>query len=163
MSRTASPTVFTASTSSSAISMPNSSSNASTTSTRRAEFTLRSSRMCVVGATRASASLFFTYGVRIPTTLFITSISLMSLSFQSGRPLPEHHARVDIAEAEARLDEHPQVGHRSQAAWDRRLEGRDLGMHVLAVDRRVNEASLHHEHARHALDPTRRAERVTDQ
>src|SRR5438552_7337306 len=59
ISWTASPTVLTASTSSSAISMPNSSSNASTTSTRRAEFTLRSSRMCVSRPTRASASLFF--------------------------------------------------------------------------------------------------------
>src|SRR5262245_41189081 len=145
MSRTASPTVFTASTSSSAISMPNSSSNASTTSTRRAEFTLRSSRMCVVGAICASASLFFTYGVRIPTTLFITSVSLMSLSFQSGHPFPEHYARVDIAEAEACLDEHTQVGYRPKAAWDRRLVGRDLGMHVLAVDRRVHESRLHHE------------------
>src|SRR5437764_2121708 len=103
ISRTASPTVLTASTSSSAISMPNSSSNASTTSTRRAEFTLRSSRMCVIGPTRASASLFFAYGVRIPTTLFITSVSLTRPLLPSGGPLPEDHAGVDVAEAEACL------------------------------------------------------------
>src|SRR5207244_8511778 len=163
ISRTASPTVLTASTSSSAISMPNSSSNASTTSTRRAEFTLRSSRMCVIGPTRASASLFFAYGVRIPTTLFITSVSLTLPLLPSGGPLPEHHAGVDVAEAEACLGQYAQLGHRPQPVRNRSRERRDLGVQVLAVDRRMQESALHHDDARHALDPARGAQRVTDE
>src|SRR2546430_5880052 len=99
----------------------------------------------------------------MPTTLLITSVSLMLPLLPSGRPLPENHAGVDIAEAEARLDEHAQVGHRPKPPRNRRRERCDLGMHVLAVDRRVQEPALHHEHARDALDPARGAERVPDE
>src|SRR2546430_7771370 len=99
----------------------------------------------------------------MPTTLLITSASLMLPLLPSGRPLPENHAGVDIAEAEARLDEHAQVGHRPKPPRNRRRERGDLGMHVLAVDRRVQEPALHHEYARDALDPARGAERVPDE
>src|SRR3989442_9913149 len=99
----------------------------------------------------------------IPPPLLIPSVSLMLPLLPSGRPLPENHAGVDIAEAEARLDERAQVGHRPKPPRNRRRERCDLGMHVLAVDRRVQEPALHHEHARDALDPARGAERVPDE
>src|SRR5262249_26517484 len=161
--------------------MPNSSSKASTTSTRRAEFTLRSSRMWVVGPTRASASPFFAYGRRIVTTLVITSVSLILLFLLlvstarrlsapapprvhvSCHPLAEQHARIDVAEAEACLDEHPQVRHLRGRVRDGSRERGDLGMDVLAVDRRMQKAVFHHQHAGDALDAARGAEPMADE
>src|SRR5439155_783745 len=67
----------------------------------------------------------------MPTTLLITSVSLILPLLPSGRPLPENHAGVDIAEAEARLDEHAQVGHRPRPARTQRRTPSGLGAVML--------------------------------
>src|SRR5262245_46915623 len=150
--RTQSPTVFTLSTSSSAISTSKASSKASTTSTSRAEFTLRSSRMLVSIPTLASAAWFFAWGGRIFTTVSNTAFSVFSIPFLLIVPFLQNDTCVDVAETEARLDRDPQLGHLAHHVRDRRRVRGDLRMHVLAVDRRVHESAPQHQHGRHRLD-----------
>src|SRR5256714_675654 len=142
MSRTASPTVFTVSASSSATWIPKLSSNARITSTRRAELTSSSSRMFVSGLTEASTLSLRTYGLRIPMTFSITSCSLIldlplccRFMRRYRRPFAKDHARVDVAEAEPGLDQGAQARIVTALVRHRPSVRANLGMEILAIER----------------------------
>ena len=173
--RTQSPTVLTLSTSSSAISMSNSSSNARTTSTSRAEFTLRSSRMFVSIVTPASAASFFACGREdlhhllehfLLSSCYLAPFLLPRFSdlqsSRSSRPIRNTTQAFTSPKPKPALIATRRSGISQHVVRNRGRVGGDLRVHVLAVDRRVDEAALQHQHRRDRFDRARGAERVAD-
>src|SRR5262249_32756755 len=159
--RTASPTVRTRSTSSSPSSMSNALSTSSTTSTRRAEFTLRSSRMRVSRDIRARASWFLANGLMMATT--VLNISSLVICALESAPLAEDDASVHVAESEAGLGDDVQPLGLDGPSHDAFGEREQPLVQVLAVGRSVEEAAVELQHRGHALQPPRRAEPMSDE